>query len=72
MIPVRRGKVMRSDDIEAVGTGSIGGIGFIPSEALGRMMFGIFAVVIDFCAIAMWVALCRGCAPETLTPRSGP
>jgi hypothetical protein len=40
-------------------TGSIGGIGFIPSETMGRVAFGIFAVVIDLCAIAMWVGQYR-------------
>jgi len=40
-------------------TGSIGGIGFIPGETMGRVMFGIFAVVIDICAVAMWVTQCR-------------
>jgi len=40
-------------------TGSIGGIGFIPGEMMGRIAFGIVAVVIDICAIAMWVAQCR-------------
>jgi hypothetical protein len=40
-------------------TGSIGGIGFIPGEMMGRIVFGIFAVVLDICAIAVWVRLCR-------------
>ena len=40
-------------------TGSIGGVGFIPGEMMGRVMFGIFAVIIDICAVAMWVAQCR-------------
>jgi hypothetical protein len=40
-------------------TGSIGGIGFIPGEMMGRIAFGIVAVVIDICAIAMWVGQCR-------------
>jgi Protein of unknown function (DUF3592) len=40
-------------------TGSLGGIGFIPSEMMGRAFFGIFAVVLDICAIAMWVGQWR-------------
>jgi len=40
-------------------TGSIGGIGFIPGEMMGRAFFGLFAVVLDVCAVAMWVRQCR-------------
>ena len=40
-------------------TGSIGGIGFIPGEMMGRVLFGVFAVVLDICAIAMWIGQCR-------------
>jgi len=40
-------------------TGSIGGIGFIPGEMMGRIVFGIFAVVLDIFAIAMSVWQCR-------------
>lgn len=40
-------------------TGSIGGFGFIPSEMMGRAFFGLFAVVLDICAAAMWVGQCR-------------
>jgi hypothetical protein len=40
-------------------TGSIGGFGFIPGEMMGRAFFGLFAVVLDICAIAMWVRQCR-------------
>ncbi len=50
-------------------TGSIGGIGFIPSETMGRVVFGIFAVVIDLCAIAMWVGQYRQIfRPDPATP----
>ncbi len=38
------------------GIGNIG-IGFVPSETIGRVLFGIFAVVLDICAVAMWVRL---------------
>jgi hypothetical protein len=34
--------------------GSFMGLGFIPSEYVGRAVFGVFAVVLDICAIAMW------------------
>ena len=40
-------------------TGNIGGIGFIPGEMMGRISFGVFAVVLDVWAIAMWIGLCR-------------
>jgi hypothetical protein len=40
-------------------TGNIGGIGFIPSEMIGRAFFGFFAVLLDVCAIAIWVRQCR-------------
>ncbi len=40
-------------------TGSAGGIGFIPGETMGRIVFGVVAVVIDICAVGMWVALLR-------------
>jgi hypothetical protein len=36
-------------------TGSMMGFGFIPSEFVGRAVFGAFAVVLDICAIAMWM-----------------
>jgi hypothetical protein len=36
-------------------TGSFMGSGFIPSEFIGRAVFGAFAVVLDICAIAMWM-----------------
>jgi hypothetical protein len=36
-------------------TGSFMGSGFIPSEFVGRAVFGAFAVVLDICAIAMWM-----------------
>ena len=40
-------------------TGSIGGIWFIPGEMMGRAFFGLFALVLDVCAVAMWVRQCR-------------
>lgn len=40
-------------------SGSIMGFGFIPGELLGRALFGVFAVILDGCAIAMWVGLGR-------------
>jgi hypothetical protein len=40
-------------------SGSIMGFGFIPGELLGRVLFGVFAVILDGCAIAMWVGLGR-------------
>ena len=35
--------------------GSFVGIGFVPSELMGRICFGFFAVVLDICAVAMWI-----------------
>lgn len=52
-------------------TGSINGIGFIPGEMMGRIFFGFFAVVLDICAIAMWVAQCRKMLPPA-APTAGP
>ena len=52
-------------------TGSIGGIGFIPGEMMGRAFFGLFALVLDACAVAMWVRQCRqmfGSDDSTTTP----
>jgi Protein of unknown function (DUF3592) len=40
-------------------TGSFNGNGFIPSETMGRVVFGITALVMDACAIAMWVGQYR-------------
>jgi hypothetical protein len=40
-------------------SGSFMGFGFIPGELLGRALFGVFAVILDGCAIAMWVGLGR-------------
>jgi hypothetical protein len=40
-------------------TGSIGGIGFIPGEMMGRATFGIFAILLDVWSIAMWIRQCR-------------
>jgi len=40
-------------------TGNIGGIGFISGEMTGRIIFGLFAVVLDICAVAMWIGQCR-------------
>jgi hypothetical protein len=36
-------------------TGSFMGSGFIPREFVGRAVFGVSAVVLDICAIAMWM-----------------
>jgi Protein of unknown function (DUF3592) len=36
-------------------SGGFMGFGFIPSEFVGRALFGVFAVVLDICAIAMWI-----------------
>jgi len=35
-------------------SGSIGGFGFIPGETLGRAVFGLFAIILDIGAVAMW------------------
>jgi hypothetical protein len=40
-------------------SGSFVGIGFVPSEFLGRASFGVCAVVLDIWAIAMWIGQCR-------------
>ena len=50
-------------------TGSAGGIGFIPGEMMGRILFGLVAVVLDICAIAIWVGLFRrGLGAQASTP----
>jgi uncharacterized protein YqgC (DUF456 family) len=36
-------------------TGSINGIGFVPGEMMGRFFFGAFALVLDICAVGMWI-----------------
>jgi hypothetical protein len=36
-------------------SGSIVGIGLVPSELMGRICFGFFAVVLDIWAVAMWI-----------------
>jgi hypothetical protein len=36
-------------------SGSIVGIGFVPSELMGRVSFGFFAVLLDIWAVAMWI-----------------
>jgi hypothetical protein len=47
-------------------SGSIMGFGFIPSEFVGRPLFGVCAVVVDICAIMMWIGRCRrGFGPPT-------
>jgi hypothetical protein len=47
-------------------SGSMMGIGFIPGEFFGRAVFGVFAVVLDICAVAMWIGQCRrGFRPST-------
>jgi hypothetical protein len=40
-------------------TGSIMGFGFIPGEWMGRAAFGAFAIVLDICAVSMWIGQCR-------------
>jgi hypothetical protein len=49
-------------------TGSFMGSGFIPSEFLGRAVFGAFAVVLDICAIAMWMGRGRLTFGQTASP----
>lgn len=46
------------------------GFGYVSSQWMGRVMFGLFAVILDIWAIAMWVAearrlLGRSTSPET-------
>jgi hypothetical protein len=36
-------------------SGSIVGIGFVPSELMGRVSFGFCAVLLDIWAVAMWI-----------------
>ena len=36
-------------------SGSFVGIGFVPSELMGRICFGFFGVVLDIWAVAMWI-----------------
>jgi hypothetical protein len=36
-------------------SGSFVGIGFVPSEMMGRICFGFFAVILDIFAVAMWI-----------------
>jgi hypothetical protein len=40
-------------------SGNIGGFGYISSELTGRIMFGFFAVILDVCAIVMWIGQFR-------------
>jgi Protein of unknown function (DUF3592) len=40
-------------------SGSFNGFGFVPSELFGRVGFGFFAIILDICAIWMWIDLCR-------------
>ena len=35
--------------------GSFMGFGFMPAEAFGRAVFGVFAVVLDIFAVKMWI-----------------
>jgi hypothetical protein len=49
-------------------TGSFMGAGFIPSEFVGRAVFGVFAVVLDICAIAMWLGKGRLTFGQTTNP----
>jgi Protein of unknown function (DUF3592) len=47
-------------------SGSVGGIGFIPGELLGRSVFGFFAIILDIVAIAMWT----GRGPRVFGPNA--
>jgi hypothetical protein len=40
-------------------SGSAGGFGFVPSEIIGRIAFGFFAVILDVCAVGMWIGQFR-------------
>lgn len=40
-------------------SGSFVGIGFVPSELMGRICFGFFAVILDIFAVAMWIGQLR-------------
>jgi len=46
-------------------TGSINGIGFVPGEVMGRFFFGVFALVLDICAVGMWVGQFHHAAPPS-------
>jgi hypothetical protein len=50
-------------------TGSAGGIAFVPGEMTGRILFGLGAVVLDICAVAVWAGLFRrGFGAQASTP----
>jgi hypothetical protein len=34
--------------------------GFIAGDLMGRTAFGVFAVILDACAVMMWIDQCRG------------
>jgi Protein of unknown function (DUF3592) len=60
-------------------TGSFMGSGFIPGEFVGRAVFGVFAVVLDICAVAMWLGKGRltfgrpaNSADSTVSPADRP
>jgi Protein of unknown function (DUF3592) len=40
-------------------TGNFVGVGFVPSELMGRICFGFFAAILDIWAAAMWIDLLR-------------
>ena len=40
-------------------SGSVMGFGFIPGEWMGRTAFGAGALVLDICAVSMWIGHCR-------------
>jgi hypothetical protein len=44
--------------------GSFGGFDFIPSEWVGRAMFGAFAVILDILAVGMWTGRWQQPAPN--------
>jgi hypothetical protein len=47
-------------------SGSFLGVGFIPSAVFGRALFGVFAVTLDICAVAMWIRLVTGRTEDRL------
>ncbi len=52
--------------------GSIGGVGFISGELVGRTLFGIIAVVLDVVAIAMWRSQAQRMAGPDASDEAGP
>ena len=50
-------------------SGSFLGVGFTPGAVFGRALFGVFAVILDVCAVAMWIRLLTGRTEDR--PREG-